>query len=208
MINASRLTNDLDSLINYENGCKGMVDKRDGWISTYTGKKFFIFNPRVEDIEIADIARALSMICRFNGHVKKFYSVAQHSVLVSYIVPEEYALEGLMHDATEAIIGDMVRPIKRFMPEFKEVENKLEAAIAQRFNLRTDIHDIIKEADNIALVTEARDLLTTKRIMDSFDEKIKPLKKKIKCNRPTLAEKHFLDRYYELNGVRNGRGKE
>lgn len=190
-----------------ENGCLGMIDKRDGWISTYTGKKFYIFNPRREDVDIIDIARGLSMICRFNGHVKRFYSVAQHSVLVSRIVPPDIAMEGLLHDATEAFVGDLIRPIKRFMPEFKEVENKLEEVIYQRFGLRHGRHDEIKNADNIALVTEARDLLTTQVIMDSFDKSIIPLVKRIKCQKPEIAEQRFLDRYYELNGLRVAKPK-
>jgi len=191
-----------------ENGCcYGMKDKRDGWISTYTGKKFYVFNPNIDDIDIIDIARALSMICRFNGHVKRFYSVAQHSVLVSKLVSPEIAMEGLLHDATESIIGDMIRPVKRFMVEFKDVENKLEQAIAEKFKLDfISNHNEIKKADNIALVTEARDLLTTQVIMDSFDETIKPIEKRIKAQKPEMAEQRFLERYYELNGARNGSG--
>lgn len=200
---AKRLAQAENSHLIEENGCLGMIDKRDGWISTYTGRRFYIFEPKEEDIDINDIARALSMLCRFNGHIKKFYSVAQHSVMVSHIVDAKYAMEGLLHDATESYVGDLIRPIKRFMPEFKDVENKLELAVAQRFGLDfASNHDEIKKADNIALVTEARDLLTTQVIMDSFDESIKALPKRIKAQKPELAEQRFLERYYELNGLR------
>ena len=187
-------------------GCLGMNNREDSWISTYTGREFHVFKPVLEEIDINDIARALSMLCRFNGHVKKFYSVGQHSVLVSRLVNPEYALEGLLHDATEAYIGDLVRPLKIFMSEFVAAEKTLELAIAQKFNLNIseEVHLQIKKADNIALITEARDLVASKVIMSRFSPEIQPLKKKIRGLKPSDAEQKFLERYYELNGIRNG----
>jgi len=98
------------------------VNKEEQWIQTFTGKKFYPFSPKVEDICIEDIAHALSLICRFNGHCREFYSVAQHSCLVSGLCGakrknaskyhQDLAKLGLLHDAAEAYLGDIARPIK------------------------------------------------------------------------------------------------
>ena len=80
-----------------------MTDERIGsWLQTYTGKKFYPFDPREEEVDILDIAHALSQLCRFGGHTKEFYSVAEHCVLVSMCCPSEVKLLGLLHDAAEA----------------------------------------------------------------------------------------------------------
>ena len=93
------------------------------WFLTTTGRQFWPASPDPEQIQIEDIAHALSNLCRFGGHTREFYSVAQHSVLVSQNVPDDLRLVGLMHDATEAYCGDMIRPLKNVLPEFKELEN-------------------------------------------------------------------------------------
>lgn len=175
--------------------------KAKGWMNTYSGEIFYIFEPDIEKINIQDIAHALSMICRFNGHVKKFYSVAQHSVLVSHICSPKYALEGLMHDATESYCGDMIRPLKCFFPDFKKHELIIEQAIWKKFNLikSKKMYDEVKRADDIALVTEARDLLPNainlKLDHKALDKKIIPLS-------PGVAKKKFLQRFEELKDAR------
>ena len=100
-------------------------------IQTYTGRKFFPVAPRAEDIEILDVAHALSMLCRYTGHTKQFYSVAQHSVLVSRIVPPQDAAWGLLHDASEAYLCDVARPIK----PYRLLEQRLMVQVAGRFDL-------------------------------------------------------------------------
>ena len=136
--------------------------RKGDWFVTYSGKQFWPLDPQPQDVCVRDIAHHLSLVCRFGGAVRTHYSVAQHSLIVADILPPRLKLRGLLHDATEAYVGDMVRPLKRFMPDYREVENTVWAAIVARFAL-PDITDEdeaqIKEADNIALVTERRDLL-------------------------------------------------
>lgn len=104
--------------------------------TTASGRAFWSLDPRPEDVRIEDIAAQLSRICRFGGALKpgvSFYSVAQHSVLVSYNVPEEYALEGLLHDAAEAYVGDVIKPIKSaLVPEYDAVYVMLRDAMRER----------------------------------------------------------------------------
>lgn len=131
------------------------------WIQTFTGRQFWPLEPRLEDIDILDIAHALANLCRYGGHVEQFYSVAQHCVLVSYAVPAEHALRGLLHDASEAYLIDVPRPIKRAqgMDAYRAAEKRLEAAIYERFGLAAQDPDCIKTADNQLLRTEQRDLM-------------------------------------------------
>ena len=103
------------------------VDVDRAWIQTYTGGKFHLLAPRQEEINIVDIAHALSMMCRFTGHVRRFYSVSEHSWHASYLVPKQDALWALLHDASEAYMADMNRPLKHFTaigPAYLKVEKK------------------------------------------------------------------------------------
>lgn len=128
------------------------------WIQTYTGRQFWPLDPRPDDVDILDIAHALAMKCRYTGHCRTFYSVAQHSVLVSY---QTNSLEGLLHDAAEAYTADIASPVKRYMVAFKEIEERLEAVIAERFQLTFPWPPNVKEADAALLATERRDLMAT-----------------------------------------------
>lgn len=133
--------------------------RKGDWFQTFTGRKFWPLDPRPDGVSIRDIAHALANICRFGGHVRKFYSVAQHSLMVSRLCPR-YPLEGLLHDATEAYIGDMVRPLKIFMPDYQKCEALIGRAIADRFGIADRAYHVeVKHADNLALVTERRDIM-------------------------------------------------
>lgn len=133
------------------------------WIQTFSGKKFHPLDPNPSDIDIEDIAHALSNLCRFGGHCRRFYSVAQHSCLVGRALREAVGdaegAWGLMHDATEAYLVDLPRPIKDQMPEYKAAENRLMAAIAMRFGLDPVDPKIVKEYDTRILRNEAEVLL-------------------------------------------------
>lgn len=133
---------------------------RGPYIGCFSGRKFYPLDVRTSDIHIEDIAHALSNMCRFAGHCKKFYSVAQHSVHVSNQLPEELRLAGLLHDASEAYLVDVPRPIKHiadFSP-YRKVEREIMQAVYKKFGI-TD-SPLIHDADNLLLATEARDLMS------------------------------------------------
>ena len=134
---------------------------KDSFIQTYTGEKFYPFNPKPEQVHLEDIAHALSHICRYGGAVEKFYSVAQHCVLAArYCDGHQRWL--LMHDAAEAYIGDMIHPIKEFIPEFRAMEEKILDVITERFGLpnRFLVWESVQRADLLLASTEKRDLLS------------------------------------------------
>ena len=135
------------------------MSKRPGWISTYSKKPFYFDKINPDAILIEDIAHALSNICRFSGHSPHHYSVAQHSVLVSRLCSKREALAGLLHDATEAYIGDMVTPLKRLIPEFEAYEDKLYQFISAKFGIPNIITPGVKRADLAALALEAKHLM-------------------------------------------------
>ena len=129
------------------------------WVTTFSGRKFHFLNPHPDEIDIEDIAHALSLTCRFGGQCKEFYSVAEHSIRVAEIVPKDYKLHALLHDASEAYLPDLPRPMKAELPEFKRMEKGIMLAIAEKYISFWGDERIIKRADNILLATEARDLM-------------------------------------------------
>ena len=126
-------------------------------MKTHSGINFNINSPKVEDIDIRDIAVSLSKQCRFNGHCHGFYSVAQHSLLVSDYC--ENKLWGLLHDAAEAYIGDIVSPVKRQLQLVSNLEQSILRLIAQKYNLPWPMPLEIVWVDKRMYDTEARDLM-------------------------------------------------
>lgn len=127
-----------------------------GIVGTVSGRKVSIQNPDPETISIYDIAHGLSNTCRFSGQSKVNYNVAQHSILVSLLCPEEYALMGLLHDATEAYMSDVATPLKKMLPTYQALEKGLENCIFRAFDLPTNgMPAGIKQADLEALAVEA-----------------------------------------------------
>jgi uncharacterized protein len=133
------------------------------WIQTYTGRAFSYVNPSPNDVDITDIAVALSRIPRYLGHTSQFYSVAQHCAN-AVICPEagcgrnHVAQWALLHDAAEAYMGDLPGPLKRLLPDYSAIEDAVLAAIAQRFGLPPCMPPEIKLIDRRLLATEFRDL--------------------------------------------------
>ena|SRR5665213_1670288 len=132
------------------------------WMQMFSGIRFWCLNPDINSILLPDIAHALAFQCRFGGHTRKFYSVAQHCMLVSQLTREddvELKLAGLLHDATEAYLVDLPRPIKYQMPIYKETEDKLAIIIGKRFNVDPAAFKYVKKYDEEALSIEARSLM-------------------------------------------------
>lgn len=183
------------------------------WIQTFSGKKFYPFDPRIEDIDIKDIAHSLSLICRYNGHCKYFYSVAEHCVRMVDIVSEENKLWALLHDAAEAYIGDICIPIKDsfyvdksegftgFEPEsIIAIEDAILEQVAEKFSLTWENCDFPKEvheADMIMAATEKRDIIVDSGL--KWRELPKPLKERIIPNiTPPIIERRFLQTFEKL----------
>lgn len=173
------------------------------FIRTYTGKNFDLLNIACSEIDIEDIAHSLSNLCRFTGHTKSFYSVAQHSVIVSEIVEAmDYGpktqLMGLLHDATEAYLTDISRPLKLLsaMKGYRKLEEELEKRIALHFGFSMFMTIAIKEADHQALATEARDLMGNPADWE-YLKNVKTWGTIVPLS-PDKAKKQFLKRYEQL----------
>lgn len=128
------------------------------YIETYGGNRVDILLPDPAQITVEDIAHALAHVPRFAGHTKRFYSVAAHSINVARLVPDEHKLQALLHDATEAYLGDMPTPFKRVFGEYRAAEERLWKAIAQKFNVPVELHKSVKQADGVMLMTERDEL--------------------------------------------------
>lgn len=167
----------------------------DKWIQTKTGRKFYPLKPKCEDIDIEDIAWSLSNICRYNGHCK-FYSVAEHSIYASQYL-SRYALEGLMHDAAEAYIGDISTPVKQLLPNIKKIEHRILKCIAEKFNLEYPFNNAIKKVDLRLLATEASQIMNPQvEVWPQLTEP--PFDFRLWCVKPINAFSIFMRRYETL----------
>lgn len=133
--------------------------RRGDWMQTFTGRQFWPLDPRPEEVDILDIAAHLSKICRYNGACDWHYSVAQHSIYVSYQLAPEHALAGLLHDATEAYCCDIHRPLKRGLTGYAEIERDVWLAIAARFGLPVDLPEEVHAADDAVLLAEKAQIM-------------------------------------------------
>jgi hypothetical protein len=132
-------------------------------VGTASGRPYWPLDPRPEDIHVPDLPVQLSRICRFNGamdpKVSGIYSVAQHLVLAYTVAPTEFKLEALLHDAHEAYIHDIVKPLKLMLPDYQEIEEVNERAMREKFGLPKKISPEVKEIDRQLYATEVRDLV-------------------------------------------------
>jgi hypothetical protein len=183
------------------------------WISCYSGQRFYPLDPRPDEIHVRDIAHALACLNRYTGHAIEPISVAQHSCLVADLLPPELKLWGLLHDAAEAYVNDMARPIK-LLPEmaaYRAAEHRLMQCVALRFQLvgpgpDGEMPAEVKRADNVALKAEARLLMpsrcgTWSKWIDEVPDAPREIASRI---RPTWPWHHaramFLDYWRRLTG--------
>lgn len=172
----------------------------DGWLETYTGVKFHFLEPVPEEINLLDIAHALANTGRYGGHTRQFYSVAEHSMLMAEWLRKQggtplTVFTTLMHDAAETYIGDLCRPLKVLLPDFKAIEEKIDVAVACRFGTVYPFPPVVKELDSRILVDERRQLMS-----DSgnvwFTDTLEPLGVHISCLPPNIAEPAFRQLFY------------
>jgi hypothetical protein len=170
-----------------------------GSIHTFSGLRFCPLSPRLEDIRIEDIAHALANQCRFGGHCLEFYSVAQHSVLVSQLCRPEDALWGLLHDASEAYLRDLPRPLKGLVEfaAYRRIERELQRCIVARFGVAPAQPDSVTVADDLALSIEQNQLMLidSQQVEHTSEVVLAPML-------PQKAKRLFLDRFNQLyNGI-------
>lgn len=173
----------------------------EAYVSTYLGNRFYFRDPHIEDVHIEDIAHGLAFQCRFNGQTRAFYSVAQHSLLVCGLVPSRLRLAALLHDAAEAYLGDMVKPLKQCFPQFALIEAKVMAIIGERFAIAGFDAPAIKRGDLIALATEKRDLMPNSTESWSSLQGLQPMPTRIVPMEPQEAKVAFLEEYRRLAGL-------
>ncbi len=162
-------------------------------IQTWSGLLFDITDPDPAQVDIRDIAHSLANQCRFNGHCQKFYSVAEHSVLVSRIVSAEFALEALLHDAAEAYVSDLPSPVKECLSGFSRFEENVHAVIAEKFGVPAEISSAVSDADRLAFAAEMEGLM--KLVADPWHSVGGA---DLRCLPPERAKGLFLERFEGL----------
>ena len=185
--------------------------RRGDWMQTYTGRQYWPLDPHPDDVSIDDIAHHLAMICRYCGACSRHYSVAEHSVYVSRLVPPELALPALLHDAPEAYCNDIVRPVKRHLPGYAAIEAANEAAIFEALHVPTPTEAdwyLIKQADNAILLAEQAQLMAPAPAKWApldvplvLVEQAHDLLRAAVAPFPPGAKYLFLQRYRELTSV-------
>jgi hypothetical protein len=172
------------------------------WLQTNNGGKFHVANPAPEEIDVRDIAHALSMLCRYSGHCKNFYSVAEHCCHIYDWLPVEYKLEGLMHDASEAYLVDIPRPIKPYLNNYYDLEKRIMAVIAMKYGFPGLMTERVKEADNRILRDERyQNMMITDVPDEEWGCPLPALDITLKYWSPKRAEKEFLKRFKEIVNV-------
>lgn len=175
----------------------------EAWIMTQTGRMFFFEHPHPSSIVIEDIAHALSQICRFTGHSRCHYSVAEHSIRVSWLAEKKYgrefARQGLLHDAAEAYVSDLNGPLKRLVGDgYKRWEAVAEEALGAKFNFPASKTPEIKDCDGVLYLTEKRDLFPPYNLpFTSYPDKA-PLEDPITPMSAELSRLLFLHRFEEV----------
>lgn len=172
------------------------MNRKGDWMQTYSGIQYWPLDPDPKEVNIEDIAHALSLSCRYNGHCLRFYSVAEHSVHLSQYVTEDAALWALLHDASEAYITDIIRPIKPHLTNYYTLEDLNMKAICERFGLPELMPSEVKDADNRILLDELNQNMT--KPPAPWNIPGTPLGVDLNFWSPETAELMFLNRFHEL----------
>lgn len=184
----------------------GQPERHGDFMQTATGRKFWPLSPRAEEVFIEDIAHSLSLQCRYAGHVLRFYSVAEHSVLIARHLCGQYdeqtALWGLLHDASEAYLVDVPRPVKPYLTGYKDAEAKVMAAVCDRFGLMHEMPAAVHDADNRIIADELANLVP----MDWHARYVgRELGVRLRYWSPEEAKMEFLATFDALTGRGGGR---
>lgn len=179
------------------------------WLLTHSGIQYQLQNPHPGQVRISDIAHSLSHVCRWGGHTKHLYSVAQHSVLISHLFRDkDIALQALLHDATEAYLGDIPRPLKRLLGKvYSDLEEAHNRAIMDKFSLPHELHPSIKEVDNQITVDERGVLFAcpVSEMDHEFKRGVPNAAFDMSHWRPEQAKHLFVQRYLDLTMPSGGR---
>lgn len=170
------------------------------WLQTYSGHAMWPLDPRSEEIFIGDISSALSKMCRYAGHCLKFYSVAEHSVLVASMVPDEFKLSALMHDASEAYLVDIPRPLKPYLTNYYEIEDKLMGVIANKFGFQWPSPAVVKRVDNQILTDERLQNMAPPPFKWDEYEQNEPVGVQLQFWDPERSRREFVDAFYRYGG--------
>jgi uncharacterized protein len=177
--------------------CESDPGKRGYFMTTFSRTRFWPMDPRAEDMNIVDVAHHLAQQARFNGALDRFYSVAEHCVLGSYLVPQEYAFDFLMHDAAEAWLGDMIRPMKNFTQLgdlYKAIEVNVERVVKRKWGLADITPAPVKDVDQEMCLIEMTQGRGVKFVT--------PPRIKLFFWNWSRAEREFMTRFEELNKLR------
>jgi hypothetical protein len=174
--------------------------RQDAWMQTYSGRPFWPLDPRPEDIHVCDIAHALAMQCRYGGHCVRFYSVAEHCVLLSRVAEPKYQLAALLHDAAEAYLVDVPRPLKAMLPDYSEAEDRILASVGAAFGVSPDEFDAVKAIDKAILGDEVAQNMAPS--IKPWTYLGAPLGVSLHCWSPVEAEHEFLAAFNHLASAR------
>ncbi len=169
-------------------------------ITLASGRIFDFLDPHGSDFGIDDVAHALAHVCRYAGQCSGFYSVAEHSLHVS-ATATDYQYEALLHDAAEAFLGDVTRPLKQLLPDYRRIESTVEDAVAERFGLRPDYRPSVKAADLRVLAAEQLQIMAPGTADWAVAAQIDPAPISVAFLSPPKAKGAFLARYHQLRNA-------
>lgn len=163
-----------------------------------SGRYFDLADPKPDQFTLADIAAGLSKICRYNGQIDRFYSVAEHSVWCAIQAavdghPTTCVAATLMHDSPEAFVGDVCRPLKRMLSNYADIERRAEAVIWGKYDLPTEFGTVVAEIDNAMLIAEKRVMFSRDDVVWQSEANTRTLITPFAHWTPAEAQERFLE---------------